>query len=256
MHLTEVAEKALPALWYENAPSHFDLRVAWWIKALAVALCALLAVLFLDQRVAVWADAHRIPDLMHQKTLAEGGGTYGDSGREMMFLEQWGQGICSVIVVIAVALLDPAGRRRALAIAMACLITVALTHLMKDIIGRSRPFVAPHSQDGSWVWGGPTMGFHKGSAWGSFPSAHTTAAFALASALAWFYPRGRALFMALAVVTATQRVWHTAHYLSDVIAGMGIGVFVARVSLGGKLAGRLIAMGPPVVQRWWLKDHS
>ena len=100
------------------------------------------------------------------------------------------------------------------------------------------------------------MGFHKGSAWGSFPSAHTTAAFALASSLAWFYPRGRALFMALAIITATQRVWHTAHYLSDVIAGLGSGVFMARWSLGAKLAGRLIAIGPPAVQKWWLKDAS
>ena len=86
------------------------------------------------------------------------------------------------------------------------------------------------------------------------PSAHTTAAFALASSLAWFYPRGRALFMTLATITSTQRVCHTAHYLSDVIAGLGIGVFIARTTLSQKRAGRLIALAPPAVRNWWMHN--
>jgi membrane-associated phospholipid phosphatase len=166
-----------------------------------------------------------------------------------MFLEQFGQFACSVVVILAVAVLDPQGRRRALAIAIGCLASLALTYLLKDLFGRSRPFVA--AADGSWQWRGP---WQMSTAWTSFPSAHTPAAFALAAGLSWFYPRGRALFVTLAVITAAQRVLHTAHYLSDVIAGMGIGVFTARMTLHTKLAGRVIALAPDGARKWWLGE--
>jgi len=242
----------------------------------AVAAATVVAILFFDQRVAVWSRAHPIPNLAWEAPKAAAQvpttnaqtapghpstdtGTAlapvpktprkGDPGRELMFLEQFGQFACSVVVILAVAVLDPAGRRRALAIAIGCLASLALTYLLKDLFGRSRPFVA--AADGSWQWRGP---WQFSTAWTSFPSAHTPAAFALAAGLSWFYPRGRALFMTLAVITAAQRVLHTAHYLSDVIAGMGIGVFMARMTLRAKLAGRLIALAPEGARAWWLGD--
>jgi membrane-associated phospholipid phosphatase len=243
-----------PALWQERMPRHFDLAVAWWIKALAVALAAVVAVLFIDQPLAAWAQAHAIADLMR-----DGKAKGGDVGRELMFLEQFGQLACSVVVIAAVALVDRAGgRRRALAVALACVLTLVVTHLLKDVCGRTRPFngAVAGFGDGHWEWRGWWWGFHKGAPFGSFPSAHTTAAFALASSLAWFYPRGRGLFMTLALITATQRVLHHAHYLSDVIAGMGIGVFMARMTLGANLAGRIIAWGPPRAQAWWAGEPT
>lgn len=245
-----------PSLWHEPAPRHFDGRAPWWSKAFLVAVLAVLAMFLCDARVAVFCRDHApwIPDLARagQAIPGEKGQTYrgGDAGRDLMFLEQWGQWACSVVVILAVGLIDPRGRRRALAIAIGCLVTFLLTHLLKDLVGRSRPFVAAASADGHWIWGGPAQGFH-GSSWGSFPSAHTTGAFALAAGLAWFYPRGRALFMGLACITATLRVLHTAHYLSDVIAGVGMGVFVSRLTLQGKFAGRLLEILPENVQAWW-----
>jgi hypothetical protein len=216
-----------------------------------VALAWVVAVVWVDKPVAYWAKWHPIPNLGYKAPAATGAATSGamttaatpvpkggDVGRELMWLEQFGQLTCTVVVILAVALLDREGKKRALAIGIACLLTVGVTHLLKDMCGRSRPFVA--GADGGWVWAGP---FQTRSAWGSFPSAHTTAAFALAASLAWFYPRGRVLFVTLAVITAGQRVLHTAHYVSDVIAGMGIGVFVARASLRGKLAGKVMWMG-------------
>jgi len=244
----------LPALWYEPAPRHFDLSAPWWSKMLLIAGLTILALLFFDAPIAVFFREHArsIPDLARDASQGYRGG---DVGRDLMFLEQWGQWVCSVVVILAVAVLDPKGRRRALAIAIGCLLTFLVTHLMKDLIGRSRPFVAPTSADGHWIWGGPGKGFH-GSSWGSFPSAHTTGAFALAAGLAWFYPRGRGLFMGLAVITAAQRVLHTAHYVSDVIAGIGIGVGVARWTLGAKLAGRILALLPAEWQAWWAREQN
>jgi undecaprenyl-diphosphatase len=233
------------------------MRVPLWAKLLVLAGAVVVGILFLDRPAAVWARAHPIPN------LAYGGAGGGDAGRELMWLEQWGQGVCSVFVIAAVAFLDKAGARRALSLAIGCLATLAVTHLCKDLIGRSRPFVglnppagtAAWGADGAWVFGGPGMGFTKGSAWGSLPSAHTSAAFALSCGLSWFYPRARGLFMALAVITAGQRVLHNAHYVSDVFAGMAIGVFVTRFTLRARVAGRLIALAPPAARAWWLRDR-
>ena len=83
-----------PALWHEPPPRHFDSRVPCWLKSAAMLAATLIAIFFLDQRIAVWADVHRIPDLMR---LRPDGSSYGDSGRELMFLEQYGQGVCTII---------------------------------------------------------------------------------------------------------------------------------------------------------------
>jgi membrane-associated phospholipid phosphatase len=255
--MSAVAETpSIPALWREAAPRTWDSAIPWWVKALIVVAAAVLCMLFVDQRVAVWAYEHRqwIPDLMRPRGQGDPG--YGDLGRELMYMEQMGQFSSTVMAICAVALIDKAGRRRALAVAIACILTVLLTHFLKDMFGRSRPFTARFSRDGHWEWGGPAKGFSGGSAWGSFPSAHTTSAFALASGLAWFYPRGRILFMYLATFTATLRVLHYAHYVSDVVAGMGIGVFVARITLHYSLAGWWIRLSPKWAQRWWMKNYS
>ena len=242
-----------PALWRTAAPEHFDTKIAWWIKAGAVALAAGAAILWLDRPIAAWA--------LRSQPLA----VRGDMVRELMLLEQYGQWTCSMLVIVAVGMVDRAGRRKALAIALGCLLTVLLTYLLKDILGRSRPAViefdafpelvrvAGYPFTGAWTWGGPKIGFHGGSRWTSFPSAHTTGAFALSCGLAWFYPRGRGLFMLLAIITAVQRVLHGAHYLSDTIAGMGLAVLTMRWTLQAGLAGRLMACMPEKVRAWWME---
>jgi membrane-associated phospholipid phosphatase len=228
---------------------HFDDAVPWWVKVLMMAVATGACLLWVDGPVAAWVlRTHPIPDLANAKASG------GDPGRELMMLEQWGQWVCSVVVIAAVAILDKAGgRRRALAIAIGCLCTVAVSYLLKDVIGRSRPYVAEGMgwPPGTWAWGGPRLGFTRGSAWQSFPSSHTTGAFALSVGLSWFYPRGRALFMGLALITAIQRVLHGAHFVSDVLAGLTIAVFVTRWSLSAKLAGRLLTLTPPWAQAWW-----
>lgn len=239
-------QTVIPALWHEPAPQHFDLAVAWWIKAAIVVIATGVAIAWLDFPIAHWTLAtHPIPDLMDPAAK------HNDIARELMMLEQWGQWICSVLVILAVGMLDPRGRRRALAIALGCLCTVLLTYLLKDLCGRSRPLVF---HDGSWHWGGPAMGFVQGSSWGSFPSAHTTGAFALSVGLSWFYPRARGLFMGLAIITMVQRVLHSAHFLSDVLAGMGIAVLMTRWTFRLKLAGRLISLMPASWRDWFLRD--
>lgn len=233
--------------WYEAPPPQIDLPIPGWIQALVLAGLTTLAILFLDLPLAVWARDN--PPQQWAHAAAPGG----DVARELMWLEQFGQFVCTTSAILAVALLDKeGGRRRALSIAIGCIVTVLVTHLLKDLIGRSRPFVA--SPDGSWIWGGPAMGFTHKSPWGAFPSAHTTSACALAYGLSWYYPRARVLFTALALVTANLRVIHTAHYLSDVLAGFGIGILIMRAALLSRITGWLISWGPPWGQRWWLQS--
>lgn len=64
----------------------------------------------------------------------------------------------------------------------------------------------------------------------SFPSGHTCLAFATAAALAIFIPRWRVGFFVIAAGVGLERLLEDAHYLSDVVAGAGLGVFAAMLT--------------------------
>jgi len=63
----------------------------------------------------------------------------------------------------------------------------------------------------------------------SFPSGHAQTAFTLAMALTMLYPRCGIPIFILASAVGLSRVILTSHYLSDVIAGAGIGIMGARI---------------------------
>jgi len=68
--------------------------------------------------------------------------------------------------------------------------------------------------------------FRTGYKWTSFPSGHAQTAFALAMALTILFPRwGMPLFIVAGAV-GVSRIILTSHYLSDVIAGAGIGILL------------------------------
>jgi membrane-associated phospholipid phosphatase len=99
--------------------------------------------------------------------------------------------------------------------------TIALSGIVADIIkpiaGRLRPILWLRDQAYGFA------PFHTDSLWNSFPSGHTTTAFALAFSLSTLYPRGRILWFAYALLLASSRVMVDAHYLSDVCAGAALG---------------------------------
>jgi membrane-associated phospholipid phosphatase len=64
----------------------------------------------------------------------------------------------------------------------------------------------------------------------SFPSGHACLAFATAATLGIVIPRWRYVFYALAVVVGAERIAENAHYLSDVIAGAGLGTLAAHLT--------------------------
>jgi undecaprenyl-diphosphatase len=64
----------------------------------------------------------------------------------------------------------------------------------------------------------------------SFPSGHSTTAFAVALSLGSFYPEAMALLLLLATMVALSRVVVGMHFLSDVIAGSGMGALLGYIA--------------------------
>jgi undecaprenyl-diphosphatase len=88
---------------------------------------------------------------------------------------------------------------------------------LKRVTGRQRPCaIEPHC----WATLLPPDQF-------SFPSGHTITAFSVAVTLAYFYPSLTAGLMFCAISIAASRVLLGMHFLSDVLAGMAIGSFLA-----------------------------
>jgi membrane-associated phospholipid phosphatase len=58
----------------------------------------------------------------------------------------------------------------------------------------------------------------------SFPSGHAVTAFTLATAISILFPRWSIPAFAAAVIIGASRIIITSHYLSDVLAGAGIGI--------------------------------
>lgn len=101
--------------------------------------------------------------------------------------------------------------------------------VLKGAIGRQRPYVRPRNPHSY----GFLRGFAGGDQFRSFPSGHTVAAFAAASAVTsqtsdWW--PGSTIFIGTAMyggaaLAGISRMYDNRHWASDVIMGAGIGTF-------------------------------
>lgn len=116
--------------------------------------------------------------------------------------------------------------QRALYLLAALAVSGVAAQIIKQIVGRGRPRLL--DEFGPFVFDSFTLR----STYASFPSGHSTTAFAAAVALSYFLPRWRLPLLLLAAAIAVSRVIVGAHYPSDVIAGSFLGalsaIFVAR----------------------------
>ncbi|MEA2939527.1 MAG: hypothetical protein QOD09_56 [Bradyrhizobium sp.] len=135
-------------------------------------------------------------------------------------------------ILLAIALLFPRARgtaravlvgfgTRILFIFFAVLLPVLTGEIIKDVVGRGRPFVGGQANAFNFSH------FAGSEAYASFPSGHATAAFALAFAVAAVWPRTRMAMLIYAVMIAATRLVLLAHHPSDVVAGALLGVIGA-----------------------------
>lgn len=167
--------------------------------------------LTVDVPIAQWCAAGNCP---------------GDVAKLLHLAETFAHGAGVAVILLAMFVLDPKRRWMMPRIAVMTISAGLCANLVKLTIGRSRPRAFDLDQG---IWDSflgwlPLTEF--GSSGQSFPSAHTTTAFAFAVGLVWAYPRGRWLFPSLAILAACQRIVGQAHFLSDVCWGTALGSLI------------------------------
>jgi membrane-associated phospholipid phosphatase len=110
---------------------------------------------------------------------------------------------------------------RILFIFLAVLLPVLAGEVLKDMVGRGRPFVGGEANAFNFSH------FSGSEAYASFPSGHATTAFALAFAASALWPHLRSVMLVYAVMIAATRLVLLAHHPSDVVAGALLGVIGA-----------------------------
>jgi membrane-associated phospholipid phosphatase len=189
-----------------SAPARWD-RSDWMTAGVSVA-AVLGTGLLLDHSVTQYMTNHRtaswdrlakdVQNLGGTPSIFIAGGTY----------------------LVGVAFKDPEVR----ATGIDTMVTMGLAQLLltiplKVVVGRSRPSANLGTHD-----------FHPLNGGQSFPSGHTTQAFALASVIAEHAdtPWVSGVSYGLASLVGLARVEQRAHFLSDVVAGGLIGTFVGK----------------------------
>jgi membrane-associated phospholipid phosphatase len=101
------------------------------------------------------------------------------------------------------------------------LVTAILLHLMKRLIDQERP-------DRCMVQG-PRRGIPRsGKPYDAFPSGHAMHVGAVASAISWAYPKSAPVAWGVGGLIAATRIAILAHWTTDVLAGLAMGVLVER----------------------------
>ena len=161
-----------------------------------------------DKKVYEWVEDHRTST---SDRVANAIAPFG---------AEYAVGVSAALLVGGLVFKDPvirdAGRD---AIEASVISAVLVNVVLKPSFGRERPYDS----------GGETV-FHPFSSNASFPSGHTTEAFAVASVVAmrsdgWFIPT---IAYTTASLVAVARVEQSAHFASDVFAGAVLGTVVGR----------------------------
>ena len=135
-------------------------------------------------------------------------------------------------IMLAIALIVPRLRgtarsvlisfgTRILFLFFAVLLPVLTGEIIKDIVGRGRPFVGGQANAFNFSH------FAGTEAYASFPSGHAITAVALAFAVSVLWPRTRVAMIVYAVLIVASRLVLLAHHPSDVVAGALLGVIGA-----------------------------
>ncbi len=146
-----------------------------------------------------------------------------------------------VLLAIGASFGRPPAPRARLILALCVSVFAAneITSFLKGVFGRTWP-ESWLENNPSWIRDG-VFGFspfHGGPAWASFPSGHMAIISAVATVLWAVYPRLKIAWAALVAVVAAGLIGGNYHFVSDVIAGLylgvGVGAGVTRLILRSK----------------------
>lgn len=191
---------------------------AWSAATAAVVAAVLLSYFFVDRAVARFVFDH----LHAQQRLF----------RQLTHVSEWIQALSVVIVLWSVVVV---ARRKAIgpvlepllrASAAMCVTVTAKDHL-KYVFGRTWPETWVNNNP-SFIGNG-TFGFfpfHGGPGWASFPSGHTATVAVFAATLWVLWPRWRPVYALAVLLVVIGLVGADYHWISDIIAGGGLGAAV------------------------------
>jgi membrane-associated phospholipid phosphatase len=205
----------------QSAPPGKPIRL--WHAAVAVGLLAGTALL--DQPTERWVQRHR------SDGADDAAAVFRHMGQPEVFATV-GLGTLAAGLITGNDDLARAGGR----ISTSILLAGAITEGGKLTLGRARPNHSPND----------AFRFHPFSGDASFPSGHTTVAFALAASVSdeVHRPWATVLLYSAAVGTGWSRMNDDKHWLSDVVAGAGIGIVSAKLVNGHW---RIFNLHPPSV---------
>ena len=170
---------------------------------LFLAMCVLTALIWpLDARISEWFERHRLESANHTIVRAT---------------SAWTLGIFTAVFAGWLAFRRRAGEAALVVVTAA--VTLGIGSLLKVLIGRRRPyeslqdFVSLTTADDA-----------------SFPSNHTSGAFAVCLVLSVFLPRLRPLFLVFAAFIAFTRLYVGVHYFSDVCGGLALAMGTTTVA--------------------------
>jgi membrane-associated phospholipid phosphatase len=204
---------------------HPQTRDRAWSAHRSVASAAALVVLLVTAGFAWHGHVAAVDRSLTSALVQSPGSTGADAGRLLSFVGSGGLVAAFALVVAFVVWRRPRDLVLAAVVPLAGAIAGVAELLGKHVVGRLRPVTAAASGE---------LGY-------GFPSGHTTGFTAMAvavSAVAAFVlarPRRRlldAVLASLALVVGMARVLVGVHYVSDIVAGLALGVLCANVAVG------------------------
>ncbi len=186
----------------------FKIAPVWkWIFLLLLALLAIAAAFHFDPVVRQWVSEH---STRGTRQFMRNVSRYGD----------WPTHVIAGLLIIALAALR--GNKRwvniGLTMILACALAGVVARGVKIATGRARPSVKQELG-----WQGPRLS----SKYNSFPSGHTAATTAFFGVLLFAHRRLALALSPIPLLIALSRMYVAAHYLSDVVCAMILGLFCA-----------------------------
>ncbi|MHC1738294.1 MAG: phosphatase PAP2 family protein [Ignavibacteriaceae bacterium] len=206
-----------------TSPAHFDSKD---FTNLGISFVAVSGAVLLENEVRIFSQKQRTPFL-------------DDVFQKDKYFVEIVASLTALTYIYGWSAENEKTRRLGLKLTEAFLINGAITSALKFLLGRERPLTAPSN-----------FSFHPFStSWDrtSFPSGHTSTAFALSAVLANETDQlSLKIFVySLASVVGVSRIYNNEHWLSDVVAGGMIGYFVGEFVSSHKTNNSDPALLPP-----------